>query len=236
MDNDQCTEQKDDNMTKWLKDYKPLLREKMIQNINTRKTESEDTINKVISETLETQMDIKELVPQTALDQHDKIKPISIETDVERQFLSKLDKWTGLEKKCKDWKQYQDNGDGWFNRYKAQWFGDWFFYPLLATILPQYLQQLIEYNPKHSLNAKRKKAVYNFLYFSVLAAIIGAEVPFARTKYLPLISKQAFIQNRCRDTLQKLFINLGNQSREKFDNSEYVCHISVHIHIPCVFL
>ena len=227
MDHDDEMEDHEDEMAKWLQQYKPLMRQKMTENIDIRECDAMKKIHGAVNKAIgEYNINIS----TEALDGNNKIKPIFIETQgIKKIFWKKVDEWKGLEGKCKDFKQYQKNGDGWFNRYKAVWFGDYFFDPLLRTTLPKYLQGIIKnYDPNDPLLAKQ----YDLLYFSALNAIIHSQIPFARTKYMALISKQAFIPSKCKKTLQDWFTKLGKKYGVSYDNRKKVeCSNMIYIEI-----
>ena len=66
-------------------------------------------------------------------------------------------------------------------------------------------------------------ASYDLIYFSILDKMFHENVPFAQTKYMPLMPKQAFIPSKCKKTLQALFKSLGEKHAEPFANANNVC-------------
>ena len=214
--------QENDNKRNYLPNCKIFLKAKIAKNIDIRILEVEKTINHAISTLLGeyTNMEIRE----TALCQDGKIKGISIAKQeinkIKNKFESKVDEWKGLRDECKDYPLYKKLGDNWWNRYKAQWFGDYLFYALLQEngLVAEYIKKIIHYDRKNPPSAK----TYDLIYFRTLSGLIRASLPFPNTQYMALIPIQAFIPLRCKNTLQKLFTSLADQHRVPYNNTKIV--------------
>ena len=93
--------------------------------------------------------------------------------------------------------------DNWWNRYKAEWIGDYLFFNILQNALYEYICSVTRGYLEHEENATN-----NLLYFTALRKILFSEVTFTRSRAQPLILDQCFIKSTY---LQQFFLHLGAQ-------------------------
>eukprot|EP01083_Nonionella_stella_P121587 365372_1 len=115
------------------------------------------------------------------------------------ELTAKVDAWQGVNVQVmneppKAFRKYWTTSDNWWNRYKAIWIGDYFFYPLFHDILYQYITRLTR---ALESNIKYRRVVRDFLYFSVLHEILFAKITFNRARAQPLILDQCLTKSEC---------------------------------------
>ena len=96
--------------------------------------------------------------------------------------------------------------DNWWNRYKAEWIGDFFFYPLLQDALSAHVMKCIqkEYRYGHIF----QNVTVELLYFIAIKQILHSQITFNRARPQPIILDRSFDKSEC---LIQFFCYLGNQ-------------------------
>eukprot|EP01084_Bolivina_argentea_P309102 534623_1 len=215
--------------SKMISIYKPMIKSKMEKNIDIR---AETTIN-LINTCIQTIInDTKENNIMKLIESHNpslNIPPFDLsqlKQSSKQKLYTKVNEWKGLgnfKRKSNDIKSYKKNANGWWNRKKPDLLGEHFFHPLLHNILPLYIKKyIIGVNnistSRYCTSNPLYLASYDLVYFSIIYEIFHEEIAFARTKFLPLILDQCFIQSKCRHTLQQLLITLGDRHDIPWNN------------------
>ena len=149
------------------------------------------------------------------------------------QLFSEVDKWPGVDlkavqqkkKKLSEWKHkdYHERADNWWNRYKAEWIGNYLFYVLFTIEIDQF----IEYNGcKYCMSANNISQNNNnnaqniitdlnkkLLKCILIRDIMATEIKFTRAKDLPLILDQSYTKS---NLLIEFFKSIGDECNMKF--------------------
>eukprot|EP01084_Bolivina_argentea_P010548 19662_1 len=146
-------------MAQWLEKCKPMIKNKMTENIDIRA----EKMNQVVNHTIQT-VGYPFILPQVPIFE----VPSTLTQSAKQELWNKVDFWTGLgcfRKQSCDFKTYKKNSDNWWNRHKAEWIGDYFFYPLLTDVIPNHIRTVI-FTKEHSPNLNTAR--YNLLLIRTL--------------------------------------------------------------------
>eukprot|EP01084_Bolivina_argentea_P304086 525103_1 len=124
------------------------------------------------------------------------------------ELYKKIDQWNGIEiddieKQPQKFKNSYKKIESWWMRYKSQWIGDYFIYPLLQNTLFKYIINLTSV-----VSSNDKMFTQELLYFSVLRNLIHSSVVFNRARPQPLISLQSYTKS---ERLKQFFMCVGHQ-------------------------
>ncbi len=200
----------------WKQRSKTKLKEKMEENITQRAPQLQLSINTSIH------IITSQLSSISPSDWHNINNipsfqiPESLINNAKNALFEEVYKWTGVDISAKhkpptSWDQYHKTADNWWNRYKAKWLGDQYFYPLIKTILMKYCIMIIN---KHYNGDSDKQSIINIVYFNALSNTMHSEITFNRTRAQPLILDQSFKKSK---TMKNLFICMGEQFGIKWD-------------------
>eukprot|EP01083_Nonionella_stella_P181944 653226_1 len=173
----------------WKSKSKVQLRSKIEGNYIKRANKSVNIINSVI----------QQYIPATA-----RLPPFQLPSHAIRhsldQLFEKINTWRGvdstlLHRKLNTFQEYFLRCDNWWNRYKPEWIGDFFFYPLFNEYITQYITH--NHVDHHEL-----------LQFIILKRIFLSEIKFRRSKAQPLLLDQCYTKS-C--LLQRFLIDIGKQ-------------------------
>eukprot|EP01083_Nonionella_stella_P290576 988723_1 len=181
------------------------LKTKIQGNYVERANRSVQTINTMLKQYINTN------IPMFALSR------LSI-TNTLRSLFYKVDEWQGVDisatrSTLKTFNQYMKRADNWWQRYKAEWIGDYFFTILFTNDLIQYINSITHNNNcilcKQQLNNKPYNTNYDqLLLFLIIKALMHSEVKFKRSKKQPLILDQCYSKST---KTQEYFTLIGNQ-------------------------
>ena len=183
------------NITKWKHNSRLKLKDKIKSNVDLRGSKCEEIINYTLKQAF---MNIYNNNYHLTLPQWTAKSLINKSLS---SMYNKVDNWKGVDilamnKLPSTFTEYHKRADNWWNRYKAEWIGDFYFYPLLNSELGSFLAQISNNNT----------IVCELLYFMILSAIINSEIHYHRAKAQPLILDQSFIKSK---DLEQLFHNIG---------------------------
>eukprot|EP01083_Nonionella_stella_P077835 212750_1 len=116
-------------------------------------------------------------------------------------IFTRVDEWRGVNISAmhtapKTFEEYYRRADNWWNRMKAQWLGDYYFYPFFHTDLHQFMANIPN---NHSTSNEH-------MYFRILHAIFNTEIHYPRARPYPLILHTTFIKSK---SLKSLFHQIG---------------------------
>eukprot|EP01084_Bolivina_argentea_P251163 421142_1 len=128
-------------------------------------------------------------------------------SSVNNVILAKVDEWKGvnvdaMHKLPNTFNEYHKRADNWWNRYKAEWIGDYLFYPFFKTELIKYLS-----------NITNNHIIMELIYFMIFKQVINAEIYYHRTKGQPLLLDQSFLKSK---HLKQLFDNIGHRNQKQW--------------------
>eukprot|EP01083_Nonionella_stella_P128368 388969_1 len=106
-------------------------------------------------------------------------------------IFTRVDEWRGVNISAmhtapKTFEEYYRRADNWWNRMKAQWLGDYYFYPFFHTDLHQFMANIPN---NHSTSNEH-------MYFRILHAIFNTEIHYPRARPYPLILHTALISTQ----------------------------------------
>eukprot|EP01084_Bolivina_argentea_P153849 268238_1 len=206
----------DKQLTEWYGMAQSKLKNKISDNLKKRITTSVQAINYAIKHLLQDTNSNRiwiSIHPNTPIYKYENIFPLftisqKLIDNALKELHNKVDNWAGVDVSVmneppKHFKKYWTTADNWWNRYKAEWIGDHFFYPLLQNELLAYIGIVT-----NNITANDKQYTQELIYFMALRKILHTEVSFNRARKQPLIFDQSFTKSDC---LQQFFVQLGFQ-------------------------
>ena len=191
------------SITKWKHASRDKLKDKIKSNLDLRGAKCEEIINSTLETCFNANNNNNNSFPFPIWTAESLINKSLVE------MYKKVDNWKGVDilamnKLPKNFNEYHKRADNWWNRYKAEWIGDYYFYPLLKHELQKYLLRICQHN----------LAMTELLYFMILTNIINAEIHYHRAKAQPLILDQSFIKSK---DLEQLFHDIGCNHQVNWD-------------------
>ena len=146
------------------------------------------------------------------------------------ELFNKVDEWPGVgiscvQKPLTQFKSYWIIADNWWNRYKSEWIGNYFFFPLFKDELFKYILKITKsYKSLNYINKQRNEYELNstreLLYFLILKKVMHSEVHFNRTRAQPLILDQSYEKS---DYLRQFYHYLADEHSVPWTIPPNVC-------------
>eukprot|EP01083_Nonionella_stella_P119071 355755_1 len=179
------------SVMEWKQKSKIELKKKIKSNLERRGAKLAEIVNK-------TMRDI--VVGNTQLRVYSAQPLVSASLD---DIFSRVDDWSGvnivsLTKKPLTFEQYHKRADNWWNRCKAEWIGDYYFYPFFRDVLDQFIT-----NSTHHCH---EPTVHELIYFVIFSNVINAEIHYHRSRPQPLVLDKSYIKSK---DLNHLFHKFG---------------------------
>eukprot|EP01083_Nonionella_stella_P276237 938479_1 len=203
----------------WKNESQKAMKPKVVQNISQRAPILEKTINKSIKDAIKQYSD-EHFISVSSMQQF--IFPQTLINSSIQSIFVHITQWKGVDvnaltKKPTNWKQYHKTADNWWQRYKSNWIGDYFIYPLLSKILHEYIINITQQHYQTN-NQQQMQLIRDRLFFYIFSEIMDAEVSFRQARKQPVILDQSFTRSKL---LKEFCIAKANKHGEKWDIRRY---------------